>query len=74
MILVRPVTLELAEHAIVVNLVAPGAVEPDMNRHRLAGPALRRRKLAAVPIARAGTLEDVTYLASRASVMSLERH
>jgi NAD(P)-dependent dehydrogenase (short-subunit alcohol dehydrogenase family) len=64
--------LELAEYAITVNLVAPGGVEPDMNCHTLAGPALRRQKLAAVPIGRAGAPEDVTCLAGRASAMSLE--
>jgi NAD(P)-dependent dehydrogenase (short-subunit alcohol dehydrogenase family) len=54
-----------------VNLVAPGTVETDMNRHTLSDPAFRQQKLAAVPIGRAGTPEDVAgavaYLASRAA-------
>lgn len=69
MMLARAMALELAEHAITVNLVAPGTVETDMNRHMLADPAFRRQKLAAVPAGRAGTPEDVAgavaYLASR---------
>jgi NAD(P)-dependent dehydrogenase (short-subunit alcohol dehydrogenase family) len=69
MMLARAMALELAEHAITVNLVAPGTVETDINRHMLADPAFRRQKLAAVPAGRAGTPEDVAgavaYLASR---------
>jgi len=68
MMLARAMALELAEHAITVNLVAPGTVETDMNREMLADPAFRRQKLAPVPIGRAGTPEDVAgavaYLAS----------
>jgi len=69
MMLARAMALELAEHAITVNLVAPGTVETDMNRQMLADPAFRRQKLAGVPIGRAGTPEDVAgavaYFASR---------
>jgi NAD(P)-dependent dehydrogenase (short-subunit alcohol dehydrogenase family) len=69
MMLARAMVLELAEHGTTVNLVAPGTVETDMNRQSLADPAFRRQKLAAVPIGRAGTPEDVAgavaYLASR---------
>jgi len=69
MMLARAMALELAEHAITVNLVAPGTVETDMNRHMLADPAFRRLKLAGVPAGRAGTPEDVAgavaYFASR---------
>lgn len=68
MMLGRAMALELAEHGITVNLVAPGTIETDINRHMLADPAFRARKLAGVPLARAGTPEDVAaavvYLAS----------
>jgi NAD(P)-dependent dehydrogenase (short-subunit alcohol dehydrogenase family) len=68
MMLGRAMALELAEHAITVNLVAPGTIETDINRHMLADPAFRAKKLAPVPLARAGTPEDVAgavlYLAS----------
>ena len=68
MMLARAMALELASHAITVNLVAPGTIETDINRHMLADPQFRARKLAPVPLARAGTPEDVAgavaYLAS----------
>ena len=59
MMLARAMALELAEHAITVNLVAPGTIETDINRHILADPAFRARKLAGVPLRRAGTPDDV---------------
>lgn len=69
MMLGRAMALELAEHAITVNLVAPGTIETDINRHMLADPQFRARKLAGVPLRRAGTPEDVAgavlYFASQ---------
>jgi NAD(P)-dependent dehydrogenase (short-subunit alcohol dehydrogenase family) len=59
MMLGRAMALELAQHAITVNLVAPGTIETDINRHMLADPVFRANKLAPVPLARAGTPEDV---------------
>ena len=68
MMLARAMALELAAHAITVNLVAPGTIETDINRHMLVDPEFRARKLAPVPMRRAGTPEDVAgavaYLAS----------
>jgi NAD(P)-dependent dehydrogenase (short-subunit alcohol dehydrogenase family) len=68
MMLGRAMALELAEHDITVNLVAPGTIETDINRHMLADPAFRARKLAGVPLRRAGMPDDVAgavlYLAS----------
>jgi NAD(P)-dependent dehydrogenase (short-subunit alcohol dehydrogenase family) len=65
----RAMALELAPHGITVNMVAPGTIETDINRHMLADPAYRAQKLAPVPLARAGTPEDVAgavvYLCSR---------
>lgn len=64
----RAMALELADHGITVNMVAPGTIETDINRHMLADPAFRAQKLAGVPLKRAGTPEDVAgavcYLAS----------
>jgi NAD(P)-dependent dehydrogenase (short-subunit alcohol dehydrogenase family) len=59
MMLARAMALELADHGITVNLVAPGTIETDINRHMLADPDFRRRKLEGVPLHRAGTPEDV---------------
>ena len=71
MMLARAMALELAGHSITVNLVAPGTIETDINRHMLADPDFRARKLAPVPLKRAGTPEDVAgavaYLASTAA-------
>ncbi len=68
MMLARAMALELAAHDITVNLVAPGTIETDINRHMLADPEFRARKLAPVPLRRAGTPDDVAgavaYLAS----------
>lgn len=59
MMLARAMALELAPHCITVNLVAPGTIETDINRHMLADPEFRARKLAPVPVGRAGLPEDV---------------
>lgn len=71
MMLARAMALELAPHGITVNLVAPGTIETDINRGMLADPEFRARKLAPVPMRRAGTPEDVAgavaYLASAAA-------
>lgn len=71
MMLARAMALELAPHGITVNLVAPGTIETDINRHMLADPEYRARKLAPVPMGRAGAPEDVAdavlYLAGRAA-------
>lgn len=71
MMLARAMALELAPHDITVNLVAPGTIETDINRKMLADPEFRARKLAPVPMRRAGTPEDVagavTYLVSDAA-------
>ena len=68
MMLARAMALELAPHDITVNLVAPGTIETDINRHMLADPEFRARKLAPVPLRRAGTPADVAgavvYLSS----------
>jgi NAD(P)-dependent dehydrogenase (short-subunit alcohol dehydrogenase family) len=59
MMLGRAMALELAPHRITVNMVAPGTIETDLNRHMLADAAFRAAKLQPVPLARAGTPEDV---------------
>src|SRR5258708_3735552 len=43
--LAKGLALELAEHGITVNLIAPGTIETDLNRAVLTDPAERRRRL-----------------------------
>jgi NAD(P)-dependent dehydrogenase (short-subunit alcohol dehydrogenase family) len=68
MMLARAMALELAPHAITVNLVAPGTIETDINRDRLADADFRKQKTAPIPLKRAGEPKDiadaVAYLAS----------
>jgi NAD(P)-dependent dehydrogenase (short-subunit alcohol dehydrogenase family) len=71
MMLGRALALELAGQGITVNMIAPGTIETDINRAMLADPEFRARKLAPVPIRRAGTPEDIAaaavYLAGAAA-------
>lgn len=57
--LAKGMALELAPHAITVNLIAPGATLTDLNRHLFADDAFRRSREAAIPLGRLGTPEDV---------------
>jgi NAD(P)-dependent dehydrogenase (short-subunit alcohol dehydrogenase family) len=57
--LAKGLALELAEHGITVNLVAPGTIETDLNRAILADPEIRRRRLPTIPAGRFGQPEDV---------------
>jgi NAD(P)-dependent dehydrogenase (short-subunit alcohol dehydrogenase family) len=57
--LAKGLALELAEHGITVNLIAPGTIETDLNRALLADPEARRRRLPGIPMGRFGQPEDV---------------
>jgi NAD(P)-dependent dehydrogenase (short-subunit alcohol dehydrogenase family) len=57
--LAKGMALELAEHGITVNLIAPGAIETDLNRAVLADPETRRRRLSTIPAGRFGQPEDI---------------
>ena len=69
--LAKAMALELAPHGITVNLIAPGTVETDFNRHLLADPAFRRLREDPVPQGRLGAPEDIAaaalFLASPAA-------
>ena len=57
--LTKAMALELAEHAITVNQVAPGVVETGMTRELLADPAVAEVTLPLIPLGRAAQPEDV---------------
>jgi NAD(P)-dependent dehydrogenase (short-subunit alcohol dehydrogenase family) len=57
--LAKGLALELAEHRITVNLIAPGTIETDLNRAALADPEIRRQRMPRIPAGRYGQPEDV---------------
>jgi glucose 1-dehydrogenase len=69
--LTRALALELAEHQINVNAIAPGAILTDMNREPLSIPENRARLLDRIPWNRIGDVGDVVgaalFLASSES-------
>lgn len=58
--LARSLALELARHAVTVNVVAPGFIDTRMTRGL--PPETRERAVARTPLGRAGTPEDVAQL------------
>jgi NAD(P)-dependent dehydrogenase (short-subunit alcohol dehydrogenase family) len=71
MMLARAMALELAEHGITVNLIAPGTVRTDLNRASFDDAAFTRAKLALIPMRRIAEPVDVAgaavFLASDAA-------
>lgn len=57
--LMRTIAVELAEHGITVNNVAPGAIDTPMDAALKADPAQYGALLAQIPMRRMGTPEDV---------------
>jgi glucose 1-dehydrogenase len=57
--LTKALALELAESGIQVNAIAPGAIETDENKDRLADPAYHARVIAKIPSRRVGTTEEI---------------
>jgi NAD(P)-dependent dehydrogenase (short-subunit alcohol dehydrogenase family) len=60
--LTRVMAVELAPRGIRVNCVAPGMVETPMTQALLADPATRDRLVAAIPLGRPATPEDVAHV------------
>lgn len=68
MMATRSLALELAEHNINVNAIAPGAILTDMNREFLSNDEYHRRVVDKIPLRRVGGTQDIVgaavYLAS----------
>lgn len=68
MMLTKTMALELAEHGIKVNCIAPGAVKTDMNRHWINDEVKREEMKAKIPLGQIAKPEEVAqaavYLAS----------
>jgi NAD(P)-dependent dehydrogenase (short-subunit alcohol dehydrogenase family) len=61
--LTKTMALELAQHNIRVNAIAPGLIETDMNRHDIARPEFREGRLARIPLKLIGRPEDLVAIA-----------
>jgi NAD(P)-dependent dehydrogenase (short-subunit alcohol dehydrogenase family) len=57
--LFRSMALELGPHGITCNLIAPGAVVTDLNRHIMADDGHRNRVAAMIPLGRVGLPQDM---------------
>lgn len=72
-LLTKVLAIELAQHGITVNAVAPTFVSTELTRDTLEDPAWRERVLSRIPLGRVGEVEDVAaaavYLASPAAAM-----
>ena len=64
----RAAAVELSQHKINVNAIAPGAIETDMTKDMLADKEMLKGFLAQIPLKRIGSPEDIAgaalYLAS----------
>lgn len=71
MMLARAMALELAEHGITVNLIAPGTVRTDLNRVSFDDEAFTQAKLDLIPMRRVAEPLDIAgaavFLASDAA-------
>ncbi len=72
-LLTKVLAIELAQHGITVNAVAPTFVATELARGTLEDPEWRERILSRIPLGRVGEVEDVAaatlYLASPAAAM-----
>jgi len=63
MMLMRTIAVELAEHDITVNNIAPGAIETPINQNLKEHPEQMNELLAEIPLGRIGQPEEVAGLA-----------
>ena len=72
-LLTKVLAIELAQHEITVNAVAPTFIATELTRSTLEDPEWRERILSRIPLGRVGGVEDVVaatvYLASPAGAM-----
>ena len=72
-LLTKVLAIELAQHEITVNAVAPTFISTELTRSTLEDPEWRERILSRIPLGRVGGVEDVVaatvYLASPAGAM-----
>jgi 2-deoxy-D-gluconate 3-dehydrogenase len=72
-LLTKVLAIELAQHGITVNAVAPTFIATELTRDTLENLAWRERILSRIPLGRVGAAEDVAaaavYLASPAAAM-----
>jgi NAD(P)-dependent dehydrogenase (short-subunit alcohol dehydrogenase family) len=72
-LLTKVLAIELAQHRITVNAVAPTFIATELTRGTLENPAWRERVLSRIPLGRIDESEDVAaatvYLASPAAAM-----
>ena len=61
--LTRCLALELAEHSITVNGIAPGMILTPMNQEAIDNPEKLKEAVASIPMKRAGNPEEVAELA-----------
>jgi 3-oxoacyl-[acyl-carrier protein] reductase len=58
----RALALEVGEHGITVNALAPGGIDTDMSRAVMT-PEYRARRIKELAVRRLGTLDDIAYAA-----------
>ena len=72
-LLTKVLAIELAQHEITVNAVAPTFIATELTRSTLENPEWRERILSRIPLGRVGEVQDVVaatvYLASPAGAM-----
>jgi NAD(P)-dependent dehydrogenase (short-subunit alcohol dehydrogenase family) len=72
-LMTKVLALELAEHGITANVVAPTFIATELTRSTLENPEWRERILSRIPLGEVGQVEDVAaavlYLASPAARM-----